>query len=50
MEKGEAVYRHRYTTPGVKKYTAEIIVTNPLTKTSEVFKKEFSVTVVDSCR
>lgn len=43
-------FRQRYNTPGVKKYRAEIIFTNPVTKQQHSFKKEFSVTVVDTCR
>ena len=50
IKDGVAQYRHRYNTPGVKKYTAEIIVTNPTLKTTKSFKKEFEVTVVDTCR
>jgi hypothetical protein len=47
---GVSEYRQRYTTPGVKKYTAGIHFFNEFTGRMEVLKREFSVTVVDSCR
>lgn len=50
IQDGVAEFKHRYTTPGVKKLHAEMIFTHPLTKESRRFQKEFSVTVVDTCR
>lgn len=50
VNNGVAQYRHRYTTPGIKKYMAEIKVTDPFTHRIESYMKEFSVKVVDSCR
>lgn len=50
IKDGVGLYRRRYTKPGIKKYTAEIVFTNPYTKASESYKKEFRVTVVDTCR
>jgi hypothetical protein len=47
---GVSEYRQRYTTPGVKKYIAGIHFFNEFTGQMEVLKREFSVTVVDSCR
>ena len=47
---GVSEYRQQYTTPGVKKYTAGIHFFNEFTGRMEVLKREFSVTVVDSCR
>lgn len=50
IKDGIATFQRRYSTPGEKKYTAEIIFTNPHTGMTSSTKKEFSVTVVDSCR
>lgn len=50
MKYGVSKYQHQYTTPGLKKYTVELTATNSFTGEIEVFKKEFSVTVVDSCQ
>lgn len=50
VNNGVAQYRHRYGTPGFKKYMAEITITNPFTGVINSYKKEFGVTVVDSCR
>jgi hypothetical protein len=50
VKDGIAHYRHRYTNPGIKKYMAEIKVTDPFTHRIESYMKEFSVMVVDSCR
>jgi hypothetical protein len=50
MKDGVSKYQHQYTTPGLKKYIVELTATNSFTGEKEVFKREFSVTVVDSCR
>jgi hypothetical protein len=50
IKDGVATFQRRYTIPGEKKHTVEFLFTNPQTKTTKSIIKEFSVTVVDSCR
>ncbi len=50
IKDGVATFQRRYTIPGEKKYTVEFLFTNPQTKTTKSIIKEFSVTVVDSCK
>jgi hypothetical protein len=50
MKDGVALFQRRYTTPGFKKYMAELITINPISGQKVVFEKEFGVTVVDSCK
>jgi hypothetical protein len=50
IKDGVGLFSRKYTTPGVKHYTADIVFTNPIKELTEHYKKEFSVTVVAPCK